>query len=155
MKIRVPRRPAFFCPRPILPLPAGDRLIVPLACSKRGPLQRPAHSPQHAPDMAWVVTHPAHPLDHHGNTRQRPQLRGVALGLRALQQRLFDALELRRAKLTWSPQRRRLPESTSAALAPESVPPHRGDPRHAEPTSNLSLRRAFPEQPGSLEPALT
>src|SRR6185437_10328589 len=85
----------FFQLRPALLDPAFDGLVVAFDRAPRWPLAGPVQLvAKHVPDVAWVVRHAGNVLDHLGNPRQRPHVRQVSVGCRALHQRVLDLSEL-------------------------------------------------------------
>jgi len=109
--------------------------------------------PQDVPDVAGVIVHPGQALDHRRHARQRPQIGGEAVPLRAPHQGALDARQLPGGEPRFSTQPPRGLQAVSAAPAPEVIPPMRRLPRHSERPHDRRLALALLEQPRRGKPA--
>ena len=72
-----PRRAVFFYPRPLVPLPPGDRGLVALDRPPLGLLAAPAQGSQHLPHVRRVIADAEFLVDQLGHARQGPEIRPV------------------------------------------------------------------------------
>jgi hypothetical protein len=103
--------------------------------------------------VAGVIVHAGQARDHRRHARQRPQIGGEALPLRAPHQGALDTRQLPGGEPRFSTQSPRGLQAGAAALAPEVIPPMRRLARHPERPHDRRLGLALPEQPRRREPA--
>src|SRR5260221_6987534 len=100
IRFRPGRRPRldgvgrFFYPRPRLPLPALDLLVIPFSGTPCRPLPGPFELPKNSPNMSWVVLDSRHVLDDDRDSGKSPKVRREPMSLCAQHQGLADLLEL-------------------------------------------------------------
>src|ERR1019366_3273043 len=103
----------FFKLRPAHSLPIPDGFFVALQRAPRGALAAPAQPPQDAPDVSFVISHPALVLDEFAHPARSPQPAGIAQRLGTPLERLLDLLELGGAEPGLAPGSSRLPQTGS------------------------------------------
>ncbi len=127
--------------------PTGDLRLIPLHRATLGPLQTPAESAsQQAPDRRPRQRHPCHPLHHHSDPLQGPQIGLEAMRLGALLQRGPHLLYLGVVQLRPATGCRLSPQGLSSTDLPSTPPaPHtlRVYPHHQR---DVGVRETLPEQ---------
>src|SRR5439155_1411253 len=113
-----PSRRAFFYPRPVLPLPAFDGLLVALDGARFRFLGAPLQAMHQPTDMIAMVMHSELAPDDFGDAGRGPQLRPVAVRLGPLQKHLHQAAALARAQLQRASRREAHPQSVGSPSAP-------------------------------------
>src|SRR6266436_2882619 len=93
----------FFKLGPAVLLPVLDGFFVTLQRAAGRALATPAQLSQQAPDVRWMIAHPAQLLDQSGDPRRRPQCGLVAKRLRSAFERLLDCLPVCRTQLGLAP----------------------------------------------------
>src|SRR5256885_2745757 len=117
-----PSRRAFFYPRPVLPLPVFDGLLVALDGARFGFLGAPLQAMHQPTDMIAMVMYSELAPDDFGDSRRGPQLRPVAVGLGSLEKQLHQAAPLARPQLERASGREAHPQSVGSPSAPRPQP---------------------------------
>src|ERR1700687_1795516 len=93
----------FFKPWPAPSLPIPNGFFVALQRPPGGPLAAPAELAQDAPDVSFVIAHPALVLDEFTHAARGPQPAGVAERLGSASEHLLDLPQLARAQFGLTP----------------------------------------------------
>ena len=99
-----------------------------------------------------MVSHPGHPLDDLGDTRQRPEVGGEAVRPRTRPERPLHRQELRRIQLRLATQPARTFEARAPVRLPRVEPVVGTHARDAQCLRHGRLRFAPREQPRGLQP---
>src|SRR5665213_1610058 len=130
----------FFYARPTVLHPVLDGLVVALDGATGRTLTAPVELlAKDAPDVARVIAHPGHLLDHLGDTSQGPQLGRVAVRLRAALEGVLDSSELLGRELGLAPRAPCGTKRIGTALFPERTPVRHRLVRDAETAADLGL----------------
>src|SRR5208283_3244065 len=124
---RLGGRPAaerFFYARPVLALPAFDRLVIALHGAGFGFLRAPVQTMHQPTDMIAMVMHAELAPDHFRDTGRGPQLRPVAVRRGSLQQQPQQAAPLTPAQFQWASRRAAYAQGVGAPAAARSQPAH-------------------------------
>src|SRR5262245_12130072 len=150
------RRRAFLPdPWPVAGDPLADRPLVALVGAAGGALQAPAELvAQQPPDVGGVVAHPGGAPDDRCDAVKGPQVGVEAVGLGALQQRLFDGVQLGRAQPGGAAGWAGAAQAVGAVGLPALVPAAGGLAGDAEGAGDLGLVGVLGEQLGGLQAAV-
>jgi len=147
MKTMVRRsQSAFFKPRPAHSLPVPDRLLVALHCPSGGALAAPAELAQDAPDVSFVIAHPALVFDQLAHPARGPQPSGVAERLGSALERLLDLAQLAGAQFGLTPGPASLLQTRPTGLGQLPRPANHRLPMDAQAPRHFTLAHALLEQ---------
>jgi hypothetical protein len=134
---------AFFKPWPAHSLPMPNGFFVALQRPSGGPLAAPAELAQDAPDVSFVIAHPALVLDQLAHPCRGPQSAGVAERLGSALERPLDLPQLAGAQFGLTPGPASLLQPRPPGLG--QLPPSES-PIAAQPPRHLTPAHALLEQ---------
>ena len=137
---------AFFKLWPAHSLPVPDGFFVALQRPPGGPLAAPAELAQDAPNVSFVIAHPALALDQLAHPARGPQPAGVAERLGSASERLLDLAQLARAQFGLTPGPASLLQPRPSGLRQLSRPANHRLPMDAQTPRHLTLAHALLEQ---------
>ena len=141
-----PAAQRFFYPRPRSALPPFDGLVVPLQRPTLRLLVAPAELMHQSTDMIAVVADPELAPDQTRDAIACPQVRGVAVGDRTLQQQPKEAFLLNGSQPGRSPRRRPDFEHLLSNPVSRVAPSHDGARLAVYPARDFVERQTFIEQ---------
>lgn len=142
-----PSRAVFFDAGPGPLLPALDPFFIALERAPLRLLHGPSQTMEEPAHVVAVVSHAKLLPDQPGDPGRRPELGGVAVVERALQQQPHQALALSRIKLGRAPRREPHAQRLGAPLVSRIAPAHDGARRAVEQPRDLVQRAALIQEP--------
>lgn len=129
-----------------------NRFFVALQGFADGALARPSQPAQEAPDVGFVIAHPALLLDQPAHPAGGPQPVGVARRCGSPLERLFELLELSVVQFGLASGPAGLLQAAPAGLRQLPRPANYRLPMHSQPPRHFALPQALFEQLGRLHP---
>jgi hypothetical protein len=143
-----------FDPRPLLGHPVVDHGLVALGRGAAWALQAPAQPlGEDPPHLHGMMAHPGQPPDHLGNALQGPSVVGEPVRPSALQQGLFDLVELDSRQLAVPADRAANTQCLDSASLPGVVPAVRALPGDPDAARDRRRGQALGKQTGGGQPA--